>query len=437
MLGPALPTSAILPQGSSEVSIVVIGLNHTSAPLELLERLSVPQDELVKAFDDLMGRENISEVVVLSTCNRTEVYAVAERFHGAYEDIRSYFSERSYLTPDQFADDLYVQYDDEAVAHLFRVASGLDSAVLGESEIMGQVKTAWDAARIADVCGPVLNHLFRHAVTTGKRARTETGIARNITSVSQAAVAMADDRLGGLAGRRVMVVGAGDMAEGMLASLVERDVHEIVVANRTPDKAEELAHRVGGRAIPLGGLDDELGKVDLLLTGTGATSTIVDHADLSDALHSRADRPLVIVDVAVPRDVDPSAGDIEGVTLLDMDDLGEFAARGRRERDLEVRSVEAIIGAEVARFGDQRSARGVAPLVASLHREAEAIRQNEVEHSNHVLSNLSPEERAAVDALTKRLVAKLIHRPTVSVKEAAGTPKGDRLADSLRDLYDL
>jgi glutamyl-tRNA reductase len=419
------------------VSIVVIGLNHTSAPLELLERLSVREDDLIKSFDDLMGRENISEVVVLSTCNRTEVYAVAERFHGAYEDIRSYFSDRSFLTPDQFADDLYVRYDDEAIGHLFRVTSGLDSAVLGESEIMGQVKSAWDSARLADVCGPVLNHLFRHAVVTGKRARTETGIARNITSVSQAAVAMADDRLGGLAGRQVMVVGAGDMAEGMLASLAERDVHEIVVANRTAEKAAELAERVGGRAIPLVGLDVELSTVDLLLTGTGATSTIVDYADLANALVRRTDRPLVIVDVAVPRDVDPSAGEIDGVTLLDMDDLGEFAARGRRERDLEVSSVEAIIEHEVKRFGDDRSARGVAPLVASLHREAEAIRQLEVEHSKRVLSNLSPEERAAVDALTKRLVAKLIHRPTISVKDAAGTPKGDRLADSLRDLYDL
>ena len=180
------------------MSIVVIGLNHQSAPLELLEQLSVRDDDLVKTFDDLMGRENISEVVVLSTCNRTEVYAVAERFHGAYEDIRSYFSERSFLSPDRFADDLYVHYDDEAVAHLFRVASGVDSAVLGESEILGQVKAAWEAARLSDVSGPVLNLLFRHAATTGKRARTETGIARNITSVSQAAVAMAADRLGGL-----------------------------------------------------------------------------------------------------------------------------------------------------------------------------------------------------------------------------------------------
>jgi len=419
------------------VSIVVIGLNHQSAPLELLEELSVRDDDLVKSFDDLMGRENISEVVVLSTCNRTEVYAVAERFHGAYEDIRSYFSERSFLPPDRFADDLYVHYDDEAVAHLFRVASGVDSAVLGESEILGQVKSAWEAARLSGVSGPVLNLLFRHAVTTGKRARAETGIARNITSVSQAAVAMAADRLGGLVGRRVMVVGAGDMAEGMLQSLRERKVEEVLVANRTAERAVELAARVDGKPIPLADLSGALTRVDLLLTGTGATSTIVDHADLSRVLADRANRPLVIVDVAVPRDIDPSAGFIEGVTLLDMDDLGEFAARGRRERDREVASVETIVSDEVVRFGDDRSARGVAPLIASLHREAEAVRRNEVEHSDRLLSDLSPEERAAVEALTKRLVAKLIHNPTISVKDAAGTPKGDRLADSLRDLYGL
>jgi len=419
------------------MSIVAIGLNNTSASLELLEQLSVRGDDLVKAFDDLLGRNNLSEVVVLSTCNRTEIYAVAERFHGAYDDICAHFSDRSFLPADSFVDDLYVHYDDDAVRHLFRVASGLDSAVLGESEILGQVKVAWESARVADVTGPMLNLLFRHAVTTGKRARTETAIARNITSVSQAAVAMAADELGGLRDRRVLVIGAGEMAEGMLQSLVDRELDELLIANRTPQRAVELAQRIGGRAVPLDTLADELCNVDVLLTGTGATSIIVDHASLGAALNDRETRPLVVVDVAVPRDVSPEVGNSPGVTLLDMDDLAEFAARGRRERVREVESVENIISVEVARFGELRSARGVAPLVSALHREAEAIRQLEIEHSSRSLDDLTPEELEAVEAMSRRLVAKLLHQPTVALKSAAGSPKGDRLADSLRDLFDL
>jgi len=419
------------------MSIVAIGLNNTSASLELLEQLSVRGDDLLKSFDDLLGRNNLSEVVVLSTCNRTEIYAVAERFHGAYDDICAHFSERSFLPADSFVDDLYVHYDDDAVRHLFRVSSGLDSAVLGESEILGQVKSAWESARIADVTGPMLNLLFRHAVTTGKRARTETAIARNITSVSQAAVAMAADELGGLRGRRVLVIGAGDMAEGMLQSLIDRELDELLIANRTPQRASDLAKRIGGRAVPLDTLAEELCDVDVLLTGTGATSIIVDHAGLGAALTGRETRPLVVVDVAVPRDVDPEVGNSPGVTLLDMDDLAEFAAKGRRERVREVESVENIINVEVARFGELRSARGVAPLVSALHREAEAIRQLEIEHSNRSLGDLTPEEREAVEAMSRRLVAKLLHQPTIALKDAAGSPKGDRLADSLRDLFDL
>ena len=419
------------------MSIVAIGLNHKSASLDLLERLSVHGDDRLKTFDDLIGRDNISETVVLSTCNRTEVYVVAERFHGAYEDIRAHFSDRSSLDPEQFVDDLYVHYDDDAIRHLFRVASGLDSAVLGESEILGQVKDAWEAARVADVSGPVLNLVFRHAITTGKRARTETAIGRNTTSVSQAAVSMADERLDGLRGRRVMVIGAGEMADGMLKSLADRGLDELLVANRTPERAVELAERIGGTAVALEKLAAELGRIDLLLTGTGASSIIVDHADLAVALAGRESRPLVIVDIAVPRDVDPSAADLPGVTLLDMDDLTEFAARGRRERDREVAAVDLIIDSEVSRFAELRSACGVAPLIASLHREAEAIRQLEVERSDRLLSDLTPAEREAVETMSRRLIAKLLHQPTVALNDAAGSPKGDRLADSLRDLFDL
>ena len=419
------------------MSIVAIGLNHQSAPLPLLEQVSVRGDELEKALDGLASMDNVGEVVLVSTCHRTEVYAVAERFHGAYGNIRDFFADRSEVGEAELADRLYVHYDDDAVRHLFRLTSGVDSAVLGETEIIGQVKQAWEAARVQGAAGSVLNLLFRHAVETGKRSRTETAISRNITSVSQAAVAMATDHLGTLADRDVLVVGAGDMASGMLESLAGADPANIVVANRTFERAVELAARADGRPIELDELPDQLRSVDVLLTGTGASSMILDHADLAGSIRARDGRPLVIVDVAVPRDVDPALGELPGVTLLDMDDLSVFAQRGRDERSREIAAVDGIVDEEVLRFSDVRSAREVAPLITSLHAEAEAIRQAELERSTRHLGELDADQQQAIDDLTRRIVAKLLYRPTVAVKDDAGTPKGDRLADSLRDLFGL
>ncbi len=419
------------------MSVVVIGLNHRTAPLDLLERLTVDDARLVKALGDVSGREHVSEAVILSTCNRTEIYAVAEKFHGAYRDIRDFLADWSFLPPEAFTDHLYVHYDDLAVDHLFAVAAGLDSAVLGEHEILGQVRTAWELALDEGTSGGQLNMLFRHALEVGKRARTETGIARNIASVSTAAVAMAAERLDGLAGRRILVLGAGEMAEGMVRSLAGADVAEVLVANRTWERAFDLAQRVGGRALHLAELDQGLRQVDLLLTSTGASSLIVEHGDLEAAVAARAGRPLLIVDVAVPRDVDPAAGDLDGVTLLDMDDLRAFAESGVAERRREVAAVRTIIDDEVQRFVAVASAREVAPLVASLHTLGEQVRAGELERFAGRLGELDERQRELLDALTKGIVAKLLHEPTVGLKDAAGTPKGERLAEALRDLFDL
>lgn len=419
------------------MSVVVIGLNHRTAPLDLLERLTVDDARLVKALGDVSGREHVSEAVILSTCNRTEIYAVAEKFHGAYRDIRDFLADWSFLPPEAFTDHLYVHYDDLAVDHLFAVAAGLDSAVLGEHEILGQVRTAWELALDEGTSGGQLNMLFRHALEVGKRARTETGIARNIASVSTAAVAMAAERLDGLAGKRILVLGAGEMAEGMVRLLAGADVAEVLVANRTWERAFDLAQRAGGRALHLAELDQGLRQVDLLLTSTGASSLIVEHGDLEAAVAARAGRPLLIVDVAVPRDVDPAAGDLDGVTLLDMDDLRAFAESGVAERRREVAAVRTIIDDEVQRFVAVASAREVAPLVASLHTLGEQVRAGELERFAGRLGELDERQRELLDALTKGIVAKLLHEPTVGLKDAAGTPKGERLAEALRDLFDL
>ncbi|MBK5222536.1 MAG: glutamyl-tRNA reductase [Acidimicrobiia bacterium] len=419
------------------MSVVAIGLNHRTVPLELLERTTVDATRLPKVLADLAGRANLTEVVVLSTCNRTEVYAVVKRFHGAYGDIRDSLSEAAFLPPEGLSDHLYAHYDADAVRHLFSVAGGLDSAVLGESEILGQVKSAWDLAQREGTVGPSLNLLFRHALETGKRARTETTISHHTTSISQAAVAMAIDELGSIDGSKVVVLGAGEMGEGMATSLLGAGAGEVVVANRTWDRAVEVAGRVGGRAVRLTDLDAVIADADLLLTSTGAASLMVEHADLADAMARRPARPLLIVDIAVPRDVDPAAADLPGVTLLDMTDLRRFAEIGLRGRQGEVSAVRRIVDDEVGRFTEVRSAREAAPLISEWRQRAEVLRQAELDRYRTRLEHLPEHDRDTVEALTRGLLAKLLHEPTVRLKGAAGTPRGERLGDALRDLFDL
>ncbi len=416
------------------MSVVVIGLNHRTAPLELLERTTVDTSKLPKLLHDLRGRAHLSEAVVLSTCNRTEVYAVAERFHGGYQDVRDFFSELAMLAPEDLADHLYVHHDDAAVAHLFSVAAGLDSAVLGESEILGQVADAWDEARTEGAAGVTLNLLFRHALEVGKRVRTETRIGHGITSVAQAAVALAANRLGDLQDRKVLLLGAGEMGEGMAIALRGAGVGEIVVVNRTATTAAQLAERVAGRAAELGTLDTELRAADVLLTSTGASTIMLELGDLEAVMHDRPDRPLLIVDIAMPRDVDPAAAGIEGVTLLDMDDLRAFVERGVAGRRREAARARIIVDEELDRYRALTSAREVAPLITEMREKAEAIRAAEVARFT---AGMNDAEREAVDAATRAVVAKLLHEPTVRLKDAAGTVKGDRLAETLRDLFDL
>ena len=418
------------------MSVIVVGVNHRTVPLELLERLSVDATDLPKVLHDLRTRPNVSEAIVLSTCNRTEVYAVAERFHGAVGDVREALCRQAFVAPEDVADHLYTFHDDVAIAHLFSVAAGLDSAVLGESEILGQVKSAWEVAQEERSVGSSLNMVFRHAVEVGKRARSETAIGRHTTSVSQAAVALAGERLGSLEGCRVLVLGAGAMGRGMAVALAGSGAADVAVANRTWERAVDLAAQVDGRAVPLADLAGALTDADVLLTSTGATSVMVDQADLEAVTRLRGGRQLLIVDVAVPRDVDPAAAALPGITLLDMDDLRAFAEAGLAERRREVTRVREIVEEEVVRHREAVSARRVAPLVAALRERLDDVRRAEVErHAGRIQRGADPAE--VVDAVTRAVLNKVLHEPTVRLKDAAGSPRGDRLADALRELFDL
>lgn len=423
------------------MSVVVVGLNHRTVPLDVLERMTVSGARLPKALYDLRTRPNLNEAVVLSTCNRTEIYAVAERYHGAIDDIRTFLTDLSGLDIGVFSDHIYAYHDDFAVSHLFKVASGLDSAVLGESEILGQVRVAFERAEEEGATASELARLFSCALGVGRRARVETGIARGTTSVSQAAVAMATERLGSLDGRRILVLGAGEIGAGMALALAGTvsavGTGEVLVANRTRTRAVSLAARIGGRVVDFGELGEALSSVDVMLTSTGASETVIDRDGVEAVMAQRNGRPLLIVDVAVPRDVEPSVVELQGVTLLDMDDLRAFAESGIAERRREIASVQEIVDDEVARFYEAVAAREVAPLVTAIRERAEALRAAEVDRYSARLADLSPRERAAVEALTRGIVNKLLHEPTVRLKDAAGTAKADRLADALRTLFDL
>src|ERR671919_1554388 len=399
--------------------------------------MAVPPSELAKALHTLERSENLAEVAVLSTCNRTEGYARCTRFHPAVEDVRNFLTDQSSLDPDTITDHLYTYHDDAAVAHLFGVAAGVDSMIFGGGEILGQVREAWQVAGREGMIGQLLSRVFRQAVEVGKRARTETGIGRHAVSVSSAAVAVAGERLGGLDDRRVLVIGAGDVGTGMAIALNGAGVGEIVVANRSPERADELAARVSGRAIGLDGVRDALVQTDVLLASTGAPDVLLERSEIELAMSRRDGRALLIVDIAVPRNVDPGVGQVFGVTLLDIDGLKAFAAQSLEHRRQEIDKVRAIITEELDKFRLERSAREVAPLVSSLRARAEEVRESELARFRNRLGDLDPAAREAVDALTRGLVNKLLHDPTVRIKDAAGTAQGELYADALAALFGL
>ena len=419
------------------MSLVVVGLNHRTVPVELLERMAVAPAGMPKALQDLARREHLAEVVLLSTCNRTEIYSHATLFHPAMQDVRDFLADTSGVDPDEFGDLLYADHDDAAVAHLFGVAAGLDSMIIGEGEILGQVREAWTIAEHEHASGPLLSRTFRHAIEVGKRARTETGIGRNSVSVSTAAVTLAASKLGTLDERRVLVLGAGEMGESAALALAGAGVGEIVVANRTAATAKALAARVDGSAIPLASLADALDQCDLLLVSTGAPDVLVERGAIEAAMERRNGRALLIVDIGVPRNVDPGAGEVFGVDLLDIDDLRAVGEQTLAQRRQEIGKVRDVIAEELDRYRVDRAAREAAPLVTALRARAEEIRIAELDRARARLTDLSPEAWDSLDALTRSVVNKLLHEPTVRIKDAAGTPRGDLYADALSELFAL
>ncbi len=427
------------------MSVIVVGLEQRHAPLDLLERVAVTEAELPKALGRLRDRSNLSEVVVLSTCLRTEVYAVADRFHDGVAELSEFLAAIGASPADALSEHLTIRFDDDVAPHLFTVAAGLDSAVLGESEVLGQVRRAWERAQAEQVCGPVLGTLFRHAVEAGKRVRTETSIARGTTSLSQSAVELAaEHREGGLAGAHVLVLGAGEMGDGVARALDGHPVADLVVANRTSDRSEALVAGLPPsvaavtRTAPFDRLGELAVTVDVVFTTVDTAQPVVDRSMLALAADGRDDAsPLVVVDLGVPRNVEPAAGELSGVVLIDMDVLRESVADALSGRQEEVAEASGIVDEEVERFRVAARARDAAPIVSALRAMVEQQRVAELERQRSKRSGMSDAEWDELDAVTRAVVAKLLHQPTIALKSAAGTPRAERLTEALRTLFDL
>ncbi|HEV3213492.1 MAG TPA: glutamyl-tRNA reductase [Acidimicrobiales bacterium] len=419
------------------MAVISVGVDHEHAPLALLEAVTVPAAEWHKVLVSLASLEDVAEVVLVSTCLRTEVYAVIERFHGAVDGITAILAERAGVDATELTESTALHFDRGVPAHLFAVAAGLRSAVPGETEVLGQLRRSLEHAEAERVVGPELTELFRRALATGRRARAETAIARGTTSFAHATVAMAAARLGSLESRSVVVVGAGQLATGLVEALAEGRrgaPSRVVVANRTLASARALAARDPERiaAVDLDALPTSLVGADLVITAVQADRPVVTAAMLAGVGHD-----VLVVDLSMPRTVAHEATSVPGVTLLDLAHLRDVVNAALRERHDEISAAEAIVEEEVGRHLESRRVRGAAPLVTELRARLEALRAAELARLGSELDALSDEQRAVVEQLTKALVAKIAHDPTVALRESAGTDRGQRLADSARALFDL
>lgn len=424
------------------MSVLVVGLSHKSAPVATLERAAVSGDTLTKLLRDLVQAEPVAEAFVISTCNRVEVYADVDRFHGGVTAICELLARHCGMPPHELTPYLYVHYEERAVSQLLTVAAGLDSMVVGEDQILGQVRSAVKLASEHGTVGRVLGELGRLALRTGKRARAETAIGRAGLSLLSAAVELAAGRSGtdALAGRRVLIVGAGSMSALAAATAARSGAASIAVANRTREHAERVAASVGTAATMVSGLADlpaALAAADVVVSCTGAAGPVITVDVASAALAARtAPGPLVIMDLAMPRDVEPGVADLPGAVLIGMDQLGEHASAIAGD---DVAAVRAILEAELAGYQSAMDAARVAPTVVALRAKAAKVVDAELARLAGRLSadDLSCHALDEIAQTVRRVVDKLLHAPTVRVKELAGSPGGEEYAAALRVLFDL
>ena len=413
------------------MALIVVGVSHATAPIEIREKLALNARESLQALSYLREERSIREGVVLSTCNRTEIYAVAEN-DDVLPLITALYTERLGESAEPY---VYVRRERDATAHLFSVTAGIESMILGEAQIHGQVKDAWEQSRSES--GPILNRMFQSALLAGSRAREETGIGRGAASVSSAAVQLAKKIFGGLGGRRAMVLGAGDVAELALECLLSEGVRVAIVANRTHERARTLAQRHGATAMHYEQSWDSLRDVDVLICSTAAPVPVVTLDRVSDAVKARGDRPLCILDIALPRDVEPAVGSLGNVFLYDLDDLRAAAAANLERREEDIPAARKIIAEEVQKFWDWVAGLAAVPVVREFRDEMDRLRSTELAAALKRIGPLSPEQADAIEQFSKSLMNKFLHEPSVRLKAAAANGRGLGVVDAARYLFAL
>lgn len=394
----------------------LIGVNHKTAPIALRERIAIGRDDLPETLRALAAEPGVSECMILSTCNRVEILATVE---GPQIDLAGFLHRRFGLAPDTLAPHIYQHRDQEAVRHLFRVASSLDSMIVGEPQILGQVKDAFAVARASGTVSGQLDHLLQSTFAAAKRIRTETQIGSHSVSVASVAVDLARKIFGSLEGRTVFLVGAGKMSELAARHLVQQGAGAILVTNRTAERAHRLAEPFNGRVIPFDQLYEVASEADILISSTGAPHPIfrTEHAQLF--LHKRRNRPMFFIDIAVPRDVDPAVNNLDGIFVYDIDDLQQVAAAHMEERGRHAGDAESLVEAEVERFHMRARTVNVAPVITALQQRAEELRQGELHRLQARMGALTSEQAAAVEAVTRGLVNKFLHPHMQALKQAA------------------
>jgi glutamyl-tRNA reductase len=420
------------------MNLLLVGISHRTAPVDLRERVDFQARGVAEALRTIAGRGSTREAVVVSTCNRAELYVACDDAAATSADLVAFLSEFHRVQASDLRPHVYDVHGLDAVRHLFRVAGGLDSLVVGEPQILGQVKDAHTAAADAQTVGPVLNRLFHSSFAVGKRVRTETGLGSGAVSVSYAAAALARKIFGDLRGRTVAVVGAGEMGKLTALHMKSHGVHAVTIVSRTMAHAARTAEAIGSAsAAPWDELDAVLGAADIVITATGASAPILTKAHVEAVMRPRRNRPLFIIDIAVPRDVEPAAGEIEQVFLYNIDDLQATVRENLARRSSEVVRAEAIVGEEVDKFAAWLRSRGAIPTVVALRQRFETIRRAELERLEFKLSALPPDARARVDEITHLIVEKLLLTPTEQLKSLGDSDTVGAYAEALTRLFDL
>ncbi|MGQ4679772.1 glutamyl-tRNA reductase [Paenibacillus polymyxa] len=417
--------------------IVVVGLNYRTAPVEVRERFTFAEQDLPKALEQLKLTKSVLEGVVVATCNRTEIYVVVDRLHMCGYFIRSFMEQWFGIPRDQFTQHLYIYEDEQAIRHLFRVTCGLDSMVIGETQILGQVKNAFLQAQSQKITATWFNMLFKQAVTLGKRAHSETSIGESAVSVSYAAVELGKRIFGMFTDKKVLILGAGKMSELTVKHLYSGGAAEVIVANRTLSRAEELASKFNGTPVTMEEGINRLADVDIVISSTGAQGYILDRNRVEASMKRRQSRPLFMIDIAVPRDLDPAIGELQNVFLYDIDDLEGIVESNLEMRRTEAAKIEHMIEDELSEFYQWLKTMGVRPVIRALQEKSESIHQDTLESLYNKLPELDERQRKVISRLTKSMLNQMMHDPINRVKELAVQKQGNEALDMFSHIFAL